>query len=175
VTNRTPRPTLDALTRAAVTATGASRGRLLTVVPGAEHLTVAAAHGGDAAWSAPGVLSVGTGIAGYVVATGQPQVLTSRQTEPPGLTSELCIPCIWDDEVVGAIEVADKVGSGAFTFDDLELACLLGRIAAVAIAGNQTLAPPDPDRLVGDLGRLALADPVRYATIALLVRRLLDA
>jgi GAF domain-containing protein len=172
VTATNASPVLAAVTRVAVEATGASRGRLM-IAAGSAGLHVVAAHGGSGAWR---VDNEG-GMAGYVMATGQPQVLTyqpaSEATSAP--SSALCVPCICDDEAVGALELQDKAGGASFTIDDLELAGLLGGIAGVAMARRRAPSSPDPTRLTGDLGRLAATDPARYATIANLVRSLLDA
>ena len=175
MTESEPNPVLAAVTRVAVEATGASRGRLMTAADG-DGLHVVAAHGGSGAWRAVDE----SGVASYVMATGQPQVLTYPPPSTPSQAisaapSALCVPCICEDEAVGALELQDKVGGGAFTIDDLELAGLLGGIAGVAIARRRASESPDPTRLAGDLGRLAAADPSRYATIANLVRSLLDA
>jgi len=166
--SQTPdRPTLRALARVAVEGTGAARGRLLATSPESNELHLVAAHGGSDVWQArsPG------DIARYVVASGQPQVLSHGSQVP----ATLCVPCVYDDEVVGTLELEDKGAGLAFTIDDLELAVLLGGIAGVALVRSPEPAVPDPSRLVADLSRLAVADGTRYATVARWLRTLLDA
>ena len=161
------RLTLRSLARVAVEGTEADRGRLLAASPGTDELRVVAAHGGGDLWQArsPG------DIARYVAAAGQPQVLSHGAHLP----ATLCVPCFYDDEVMGTLELEDKQGGLAFTIDDVELATLLGGIAGVALARSPVMTVPDPSRLVADLTRLATADATRYATIARWLKDLLDA
>jgi sigma-B regulation protein RsbU (phosphoserine phosphatase) len=179
------RAVLDALARAATGATGASAGGLL--VAAGERLRVAAAAGDlDPGRVVGAEVGPSDGVAGYVVSSGQPVAVAIRP-DAPAATSALagllgrspatilCVPCAAGDEVVGALELIDKAGGGPFTFDDVEVATLLGGIAAVAMAEAGTAAPavPDPAQLAGDLRRLAGADPTRYAAVAPAVAALL--
>jgi len=163
-------PTLDAVVRVAMDATGAARARVLVTDAGADDLRVAVALGGDAGWRSAGPAADTSGLVGYVMATGQPQVLTGQGGEA---TSALCAPCIRDDEVVGALELADKGGDGGFSIDDMELASLFATIAGAAILAHRAPPPPEPAQLTGDLTRLAAADPSRYAAVARLLQGLL--
>lgn len=166
---------LETVVRVAMEATGASRGRLFTLVPSAvsesEAVAVVVGHGGDELWRG----GVGGGahstLVGYVLATAQPQVLTSHNPASSGL----CVPCIHDEEVVGVLELRDKAGDGPFSVDDMELASLFAGIAGAAIVGRRAAAPPDPGQLVGQLGALMATDRARYAKVARLVQGLLDA
>lgn len=161
------RATLRTLARVAVEGTGAARGRLLAVSPESDELQAVAAHGGSDLWQArsPGDM------ARYVAASGQPQVLSHVAQVP----ATLCVPCFYDDEVVGTLEVEDKRNGLPFSVDDLELAVVLGGIAGVALVGSPVATVPDPSRLVADLNRLATIDASRYATVARWLRTLLDA
>jgi GAF domain-containing protein len=128
----------------------------------------------------------GDGIAGYVVASGQPLALTGSSRDPrlaegvasligrrPGTV--LCVPCLGAESVVGAIEAVDKRGSGAFTFDDVELAGLLARIGGAALADTSNdRAVRSPAELARDLERLAAAEPARYAVVAEVLESLLS-
>jgi GAF domain-containing protein len=161
--------------RVALEATGATRGRLVAADSTGQHLEVVAAQG-DAAWRATSPDRHSLAAVGYVIATGQPQIL-SHPAAGLGDTpsSALCAPCICRDEVVGALELADKASGVGFSFDDLELASLLAGVAGEAIVARRTSPAIDPGQLTGDLGRLAAADPARYATVARLVQGLLHA
>jgi GAF domain-containing protein len=78
----------------------------------------------------------------------------------------LCVPC-GDDEIVGALELVDKAGGAAFSFDDVELATLLAGIAGVAIeARADGPAAPSARELASGLERLAATDAARYDTVA---------
>jgi GAF domain-containing protein len=167
---------LDAVVRVALEATGATRGRLVASDPAAERLEVVAVQGGDAAWQATTPDPDSLAAVGYVIATGQPQILSRPDAGPAGApSSALCAPCICHDEVVGALELADKAGGAGFSFDDLELAGLLAGVAGEAIVARRPPPAIDPGLLIGDLVRLAAADPGRYATVARLVQSLLHA
>lgn len=175
---------LEALTRAAVEATGATQGWLLAIQD--DHLRVVAASGSGAGSLLDTTVALGSGSAGFVVASGQPLAMTPRGDDPRFAedlfvllgnrpSSVLCVPCEDDDSTVGALELVDKVGGGAFSFDDVELATLLATIAGVAIAQGDWdgARPPSPEALAGELQRLASADPIRYAIVASVVNALL--
>ena len=167
-------PVLQAITEAAVGATGAAQGCVLRA--DGEELQVVAAAGGDHPGDLLGVaLRAGSGAAGFVVASGQPLALSPTGRDPRlerGVagsrpTALLCVPCAADGVVAGALELVDKAGGGRFTFDDVEVATLLGGIAGVALArGGTAPAVPAPAELGAELVRLAAAHPGRYAPVA---------
>jgi GAF domain-containing protein len=171
-------PVARAVLQAAVDATGAARGWLVAVAEDQAHLVAVEALGEGTGALTGTVVPAGTGTAGFVVDSGQPVVLSGTGADPrlgEGLAAlldrpplgVLSVPCADDDGVVGALELADKAGAGSFTFDDVELATLLGGIAAVALgAASEVPVAPDPRHLAGELSRLAEADPGRYATVA---------
>lgn len=168
------RPVLDSVLRVAMEATGASRGRLVAGDMAADQIEVVAALGGDAAWRSPTPDPDVMGVVGYVIATGQPQILSRPSPGPTGTpSSALCAPCFRGDEVVGVLELADKVSGLVFSINDLELAGLLAGVAGEVIVARRAPVPIDPDHLTGDLRRLAVADPARYATVARLLQGLL--
>jgi GAF domain-containing protein len=176
-------PVLDAVTRAAVEATGAVRGWI--VEPAASRMRVVAYAGGDD----PGALldtevDATTGTAGLVLASGQPMAIVPRAGDSSNAggvaaligvapTAVLCVPC-GESEVVGALELVDKVGGGGFTFDDVELATLLAGVAGVALESRIDRAEVPG---VGELGamfeRIAATEPARYSALATMVAALL--
>lgn len=180
------RPTLVAVVRAAVDATGATAGWLL------EHddadLAVVAAHGGSPGWTSS-LLGRRAGVAGgtasMVVQSGQPVALQpGRGARRDELATELlarapvsllCVPCLDGDAVVGALQLVDKAGGGPFDFDDVELATLLGGIAGVALRdlGAVAVDEPTPESLGRDLARLAVEEPGRFAAAARVIEALL--
>lgn len=127
----------------------------------------------------------GEGVAGYVVASGQPLALTAQAGDPrlaegiPALSGRrpatvLCVPCFGQEAVAGAIEAVDKRG-GAFNFDDVELAGLLARIGGAALADAASdRVIPSPAELTRELERLAAADAARYAVVASVLEELLS-
>lgn len=175
-------PVLDELVRCAAETTAAELGFLLRADGGS--LSVVATVGEAAADLRGTQVPADAGVAGYVVASGQPVALGARSGDPrlsEGLTgmlarppeSVLCVPCTAEDATVGALQLQDKA-EGHFSFDDVELATLFAGIAGVALADTGGAATvPDPAELGGELQRLAHADPGRYTTIARVVEALL--
>lgn len=127
------------------------------------------------------------GTAGFVVASGQPVAMNLRPDdarrgegvagllpEPP--RSVVCVPCTSPDGVLGALELADKQGADAFSFDDVEVVSLLAGVAGAALAqdrGGWVDVTP-ASALGGELQHLEAVDPARYARVALVCRALLD-
>lgn len=104
-------------------------------------------------------VSVGQGIAGYVVATGQPMAISSVQEDPrfardtarkTGYVpkSILAMPLLYDERPLGVIEVLDKISAPSFGMRDMELLGIFARQAAVAIRATTFQA---------NLGRALLA------------------
>jgi GAF domain-containing protein len=98
-------------------------------------------------------------------------VLTGRSP-----TSILSVPCTAGGSVVGALELVDKADNERFSFDDLEVATLLGGIAGAAIAEPQQRSPdhPSAESLAHSLRTLAISDPSRFDAIAAVVAVLLE-
>ena len=170
--------TLQAIVEAAVEATGAERGWL--VATSGDQLSIVAAVGSDS----EGTLEADVGAVAYVVSSGQPAALQPRAGEAAGAgglpadqspTSVLCVPCTAGDDVVAALEVVDKRGGGAFSFDDVEVVTLLGMIAGPATVelGAATPSVRDPAALSAELHRLATVDAGRYARVATILDALL--
>ncbi len=178
-----PNAVLDAVVEAAVHATRAAAG---WVVGGEGDGQRVLAAGGEGAGDLLGRrVGPGEGIAGFVLASGQPLALSRLENDPrlrggvEGLLrsrprSVLCVPCTSDDAVVGALELTDKEAGEAFTFDDLELATLLAGIAGTALAADRGGGPvPTPAELGTELGRLLAIDPRRYHAVAVVVSGLI--
>ena len=82
-----------------------------------------------------------TGIAGYVIMTGQPIAIADVHQDPrfhhsfaesTGYVpkSILATPLFWEDEVIGVMEVLDKVEAPRFSMHDVEL---LGLFAGLKV------------------------------------------
>ena len=182
-----PRALLQTIVAAAVEATAADAGWIAALVDDVELAAVAVA-GTDPAvvdqvlWQRT---PLGTGAVGMVVQSGQPIALTATggtSVDPwasallgrdPG--SLVCVPCHDDDQPIGALQLVDKVGGGPFSFDDVEIATLLGPIIGSALAEGAGAAArvATPAQIGSDLSRLADADPARYAAVAQAVVALL--
>lgn len=175
--------TLNAIARCALQATVATHAWVLH--RRAEGLVAVAATGpraGEALGRAP---ASGNGSAGYVIASGEALVLSAAGGDPRlaeglpaelGLTpiSVLCVPCVADDNVLGALELVDKQDGGAFGVDDLEICGMLGEVAGAALS-QEALIPEvqGPHELGTELERLSAADPERYRSVASLLTALL--
>ncbi len=94
-------------------------------------------------WITGRTLQPGEGIVGHVVESGEPKLVNNVERDPhflarvdeeAGFTSRtiLCVPLRIRDEVIGAIEVINKL-DGAFTEQDLELLQAMAASVAVAV------------------------------------------
>jgi phosphoserine phosphatase RsbU/P len=176
-------PVLQAIARAALDATGAAAGWVLALE--GERLRAVGAAGERAGELVEVELPADAGTAGYVVSSGQPIAIAPRGADPrlsEGLgarlgrwpSSVLCVPCLYDDAVLGAMELVDKAGGGPFSFDDVELVTLLGGIAGVAlgVAGTE-VTPRPPAEFAAELAALAGSDPAAYARLSVVLEALL--
>jgi sigma-B regulation protein RsbU (phosphoserine phosphatase) len=175
-------PVLQSIISAAVGATAATKGWVLALEDA--DLRVVAALGEGAGDLMGATVPSGSGTSGFVASSGQPMALAPRgddarmaegvtallSTRP---TSILSVPC-GNDDVVGVLELVDKVGGGSFSFDDVEMATLLAGVAGAALQapGGEVMARP-PAEIGAELGRLASADPEAYARVATVVDALL--
>lgn len=178
-----PNAPMQALVRAAVEATGAAGGWLLERER--DQLVVRAAHVED-----PGQL-IGrrvplSGTAGFVVSSSQPLALSNVSADARFASdrddarlrrsnSVLSVPCSDDEETLGVLEIVDKAGGARFSYDDVELVTLLADIAGAMLAQTDDAgrAVPEPHELAGELNRVAVSDPVRYAALAATISSLL--
>jgi GAF domain-containing protein len=184
------RTSAGAIIAAAVDGTQASAGWLLA--PVGEGLVVVAAHGGSPEWAATLVgrtVDPDGATAALVIQSAQPVALQPGSTSLQDATSAallgrppvslICVPCAAGERVTGALQLVDRTDGGAFDFDSVELATLLGGIAGVVLDERPDVASPRrdlpaPARLADDLARLAEADPDRYAAAVTVIEALLS-
>ncbi len=87
-------------------------------------------------------LSIGEGVVGQVIQTGEPLLINDAQRHPAfspaidQLTGEytrsiLCVPFIVHDQVIGAIELINKIDG---LFNDLDLTLVRSAAASIAVA-----------------------------------------
>ena len=114
-------------------------------------------------------ISLDSGIAGYVVMTGQPIAISNVQQDArfnrefaksTGYVprSILATPLLWGDRVIGVMEVLDKINAPSFGMQDMELLGLFAHQAAIAIFQSQQIERIS-EALVRGLKQLATADP----------------
>jgi GAF domain-containing protein len=89
-------------------------------------------------------IPLGHGIAGLVAQTGEPMVVTDADRDPrqaadiaraAGYTPKniLCVPLVYGDRIIGALEMMDKQGAHSFAASDIETLGFFAKQAAVAI------------------------------------------
>lgn len=165
---------LDAAIRAAVEATGARSGWIVARGSGAMRV-VAVAGDTDAR---VGTMLAPTAPASLAAATGQPAARTIDDDERAvgaggsrGMPAALLTVPVGDGG--GAIELADTLGGGPFSIDDIEIVSMLADVVAAALDEVDGPTVPTPDELAAELGRLYLADRRRYALVAQVVSSLM--
>lgn len=88
------------------------------------------------------------GIAGYVAMTGQPIAISDVRRDPrfeqdfaesTGYVPDsiLATPLLWEERVIGVMEVLDKVDAPSFGMQDIELMGIFAQQAAIAIRQSQ--------------------------------------
>ena len=93
-------------------------------------------------------IPLGKGIAGYVAMTGQPIAISNLQqdarfnkdfAQSTGYVprSILATPLLRGDQVIGVMEVLDKIDAPSFGMQDMELLGIFARQAAIAIHQSQ--------------------------------------
>ena len=89
-------------------------------------------------------IPLGHGIAGLVAVSGQPMAVSDAAEDPRqaadiaesvGYAPEsiLCVPLLYEDEVIGVLELLDREGASSFNASDMESLGLFANQAAVAI------------------------------------------
>lgn len=92
---------------------------------------------------------LGHGIAGLVAVSGQPMAISDAKRDARQASdiaqkvsytpdSILCVPLLYDDQVIGVLELLDKEGAPSFSPDDMEALWLFANQAAVAIEQSRT-------------------------------------
>jgi GAF domain-containing protein len=138
---------LKSILEAAVTLFRAGAGSMALVMTNPDRLEFVAAagpHTGDVIGRSIGI---GEGIAGYVVQTGEAIAIADPSTDPrfgrsvadqTGVmpTSLMAVPLRAVDSVVGVLEILDA-RNGSFTTDDIAMASIFARQAAIAIESTR--------------------------------------
>lgn len=106
---------------------------------------------------------VGHGIAGLVALSGQPMAVTDASNDPRQASDIarsvgylpqgiLCVPLFYGDDVIGVLELLDKLDETSFSPADIATLGLFANLAAVAI--TQSRAHSDLGALLNDLLRM---------------------
>ena len=118
-------------------------GSLVLVDAEADRLVFRTTFSPEQGWMSGRTIQPGEGIVGYVVRTGEPQLVNDVARDPhfspeadeePGVVAHaiLCAPLKIHERVLGAIEVINKIG-GEFTGEDLELLQAMAASVAAAV------------------------------------------
>jgi signal transduction histidine kinase len=99
-------------------------------------------------WFSGTVLATGEGVAGYVVASGEPLVVNEYQRSPymspkfqaATLDAIVSVPLRWDNQVFGALSVIDRSERRPFTPDDVQLLRLFADLASIALKNAELYA-----------------------------------
>lgn len=108
-------------------------------------------------------LPLGHGVAGLVAATGQPLAISDTQSDTRDAAdisqaigyvpkNILCVPLLYEERVIGVLELLDKEGGDTFSAADMETLALFANQAAVAI--EQSLNQRNLAGLIGGVLQL---------------------
>ena len=170
----------DAIARGAAEATGAAS--VAVIGRQGEDLHVVGVAGADSTRTVGDEVAPGEESIGFVLASGQTLSLGPKAEKPGGAGmvhrspgAVLSVPCLGGEGVLGLIEVRGHPGVEPFAPDATRVATLFAEIAAAMLeeAGDGAQETPGAAELGAELGRLADADPARYAAIASVIGALL--
>jgi GAF domain-containing protein len=124
---------------------------------------------------------VGHGIAGLVALSGQPMAVTDASNDPRQASdiarsvgylpqSILCVPLFYGDDVIGVLELLDKLEETSFNATDIATLGLFANLAAVAI--TQSRAHTNLQALLNDL--LRVRGDQGYQASDVILRRLVQ-
>ena len=156
---------LQTIVEAAARLFGAAAASIALVDEQAQELVFRVAHGAGQDEVIGLRIPSNQGIAGYVASTGQPIAVSDVQRDPrfARATAEqtgyvprsiLAMPLIYEDRVIGVMEVLDKISAPSFGMQDMELLSLFARQAAIAIHQAQQVERLNQALLAG-LAQLA--------------------
>jgi GAF domain-containing protein len=94
---------------------------------------------------------IGHGIVGLVAQTGEPLAISNASSDPRHAAevgarvgyvpqSIVAVPLVYEDRVVGVLELLDKVGEASFDANDIEALALFANLAAIAIQQSRAQA-----------------------------------
>ncbi|MBI3967457.1 MAG: GAF domain-containing protein [Chloroflexi bacterium] len=162
-----PDTLLNLIVTTAARVLAAQAASIFLVDEAAGEMAVVVASGERAADALRLRMPLGHGIAGFVVATGQPMAV-ARASESPMFardiassigyvpTSVVCVPMRFEDEIIGAVELFDKIDGTTFTQDDMEMLGLFADQAAITIGQSRVLR--NLRTLLGSALRLSTAE-----------------
>jgi transcriptional regulator with GAF, ATPase, and Fis domain len=141
---------LDTIIDVATVSIGAEAGSILLLDEAETHLVFAAVHGEKASDLKHFKLAIGQGIAGFVVASGQPlcvQDVAENEQWDRSIAeavqfethSILAVPVVCGSRVLGVLETVNKLGGGGFLPGDMEILSQFAKIAGAAVEKRNML------------------------------------
>ncbi|PRC41739.1 hypothetical protein C6A85_000000114095 [Mycobacterium sp. ITM-2017-0098] len=135
---------LDMIVATAADIIDAKAALLCLIDAESEELVFQAALGGELGETHEVRVPLGSGVAGLVALTGHPMAVSDTAEDDRdandiaaavGFTPKniLCVPLSFQDEVIGVLELLDKVGAETFSVADMEAIGLFANLAAVAV------------------------------------------
>lgn len=135
---------LDRVLHWAMSVLGATGASALLLDESRQELTFSAALGPDSDRLLGLKLRLGEGIAGYVAQTGEPAIVndvardprfSSRADQSTGFSTDsiLCVPLRARDQIIGVIEVVNKLNRVPFTQADAELLQAVANQSSIAL------------------------------------------
>jgi sigma-B regulation protein RsbU (phosphoserine phosphatase) len=141
----------------------ASDGSLMLVDEQTNELVFAVVRGQTADQLVGYRLPPGEGIAGWVAANRQPQIVMDVRRDPRFYStvdeafhfktrSMVCVPlCLDNGRVLGVIQILNKVSDRPFTQDDLDLMLVVAQLAVTAMHRAERAGEPQPSGGTGPL------------------------
>ena len=123
-----------------------SRITIMLLDPERQYLTIKAAKGFPEEGAAKVRVKVGEGISGYVAAQGEPVFITNIEEDPrfKKMNSEqyfakslISVPLKIREEVIGVVNVNNKLDNELFTIDDCDILMTISYNAAIAIENSR--------------------------------------
>src|SRR4051794_3305045 len=135
---------LEMILGTAMQAIAAHAGALFLVDEERGDLIFRVALGGQAVEVRDLRVPLGHGVAGLVAVSGQPMIVSNAEEDARQASdiaarvhyqprTMLCVPLLFDDRVIGVLELLDKVEASSFTMDDMAMLSRFAEQAAVAI------------------------------------------
>jgi GAF domain-containing protein len=139
---------LESIVEAAARIFGAAAASIALVLEEEQALEFRVAYGSGNEQVIGRRIPLDAGIAGYVAMTGQPIAISDVKRDPrfeqdfaesTGHVPDsiLATPLVWEERVIGVMEVLDKVDAPSFGMQDMELMGIFAQQAAIAIRQSQ--------------------------------------
>ena len=140
---------LEMIVETAMRVISANAGSLFLIDEEAQELTFEVALGPKGAEVKKFRVPLGHGIAGLVAMSGQPMAVSDAQNDPRQAAdiarsvnylpeSILCVPLFYNDQVIGVLQLLDKLGAPSFSAADMEILGSFANQAAIAIEQSRT-------------------------------------